>query len=384
MDYENKEWTLQDLIGLIDAEKIDLRPDYQRNAVWRATSQVRLIETILEGRPIPSFFVRKKADASYEMVDGQQRARTIMGYWRNEMPDHTNQYFEKRCLDDKSQTFKNNYLSYRISVTVIENLGPHEKIEDYYSLLNSSGLRLNRPELKKAEHYNTRFLNLLKSAIEYPAFVDLELFNSYAKARMSDFEIVSEIITQMKFGPFDKKEKIDQLFDDDIGKQEEAILMESFCLVFDKISKLDQVHPAKRTRLKQKADLLTYSHFVHQYSRLQESTHIYLYKVFLKLAPHIKPSNENCEPLREYAYNCVTQSNSKSAREKRYSILKDLIGNMSNDPNERQLQVLDYFKADQTNIVSVDGIVTFDFNNLKDPRQEELDLNDFLDDVLPA
>lgn len=382
MEFTNTEWPVSELIELISKEQIDLNPDYQRNAVWRSSSQIKLLESILHERPIPSFFIRRKANGKYEMVDGQQRARAIYGYWIGEIPDHTNQYFEKQCLSDTSGGFKRRFLNYKLSITIIENLSPDEKIEDYYALLNSSGLRLNRPELKKAEHYNTRFLNLVKSAVEYESFVDLELFSQYAVSRMNDFEITCEIIAQMKFGPFDKKEKVDQLFEDDIGKQEEAILMESFCLVFDKISKLDQVYPVRRTRLKQKADLLTYSYLTHQLSRYSESTHIHLYKNFLKIAPHIRPSNENCDPLREYAHNCVAQSNSKLARHTRYQILLDLLANSEPKPNERQLQVLDYFEIDDSKLMSVEGMLTFDFSALKDPNQQELNLDDFLGNVL--
>lgn len=178
-----------------------------------------------------------------------------------------------------------------------------------------------------------------------------------------------------------KKEKVDQLFEDDIQEPEESHLMEAFCTVFDILNKLDQHSKIKRTRLKQKADLYTYSYFIHSFARLDYSTHLHFYQTFLKLAPHIRPSNDDCEPLREYAYNCVTQSNSKTARLTRHKILVDILANQTKSPSKRQEQVLDFFQISSGSLIDINGFLTLNFTHLKDPKQTEMDFNEFLDDA---
>ena len=383
MDYLNEEWTIERLLDLIHSEKLNLCPEYQRNPVWRSSSQTKLIDSIITGKPLPSFFVRRLSPDTFEMVDGQQRARTIVSYWENKIPDNSRKYIEERLKTEiDSKAFKEHFLKYRLSVTIVENLNPDEKIQDYYVLLNNSSLRLNRPELKKAAHYNTRFLELIRSAIDYPPFRDLELFDEYSLKRMTDFEAASELITTIKTGIFDKKEKIDELFEDDISEADQSALLEAFAAVIDTLREFDQVVRIKRTRIRQKADFYTFCYFVHTLSSYSGVTKRMIYDGFVRIAPHIKPSNSRCEPLREYAHHCVTQSNSKSARNARHQILVDIFANALPTPTDRQRQVLDFFKLPHDSTIRLEGLLLLNPAALRDPEQTEFDLKAILEDEI--
>lgn len=379
MDYQNIEWSIERLLDLIHTKQLNLCPDYQRNPVWRSSSQTKLIDSILTGKPLPSFFVRRIAPDSYEMVDGQQRARTIDSYWNNKIPDEGRKYIEERIKSESDPAaFKDRFLKYRLSVTVIENLGPDEKIEDYYVLLNNSSLRLNRPELKKAAYYNTRFLELVRSATDYPPFRDLELFDEYSLKRMTDFEAASELIATIKAGIFDKKEKIDELFEDDITEADQSALFEAFAKVMETLCEFDEEVRIKRTRIRQKADFYSFCYFLHTLSNYPIATKKVIYRGFVRIAPHIKPSNTRCEPLREYAHHCVTQSNSKAARTIRHQILSDIFANALPVPTERQRKVLDFFKVPHDSTIRSDGLLLLNPDALKDPEQTEFDLKTLL------
>ena len=39
MKYSNLEWTIGELINLIESQKINLRPTYQRNIIWSSKDQ---------------------------------------------------------------------------------------------------------------------------------------------------------------------------------------------------------------------------------------------------------------------------------------------------------------------------------------------------------
>lgn len=56
----------------------------------------------------------------------------------------------------------------------------------------------------------------------------------------------------------------------------------------------------------------------------------------------ITPSNDEYELFKEYAINCVSQSNSKRARERRLLFFEDLLANISNNPTEVQLQLIEF------------------------------------------
>ena len=84
MTYNNSEWSIRQLLDFIGKRQINLRPPYQRNFIWTAKDQRLLIDSIHKGYPLPNFFVLKNEDGMYEMVDGQQRATTILKYYNNE------------------------------------------------------------------------------------------------------------------------------------------------------------------------------------------------------------------------------------------------------------------------------------------------------------
>lgn len=59
MKYSNFEWTIGDLVNLIESKKINLRPPYQRNFIWSSKDQKLLIDSIRKGYPLPNFFILK-------------------------------------------------------------------------------------------------------------------------------------------------------------------------------------------------------------------------------------------------------------------------------------------------------------------------------------
>lgn len=64
--------------------------------------------------------------------------------------------------------------------------------------------------------------------------------------------------------------------------------------------------------------------------------------VFISDNGLITPSNDEYELFKEYAINCVSQSNSKRARERRLLFFESLLANTSNKPTEVQLQLIEF------------------------------------------
>ncbi|MCA1654280.1 MAG: DUF262 domain-containing protein, partial [Sphingomonadales bacterium] len=81
MQYNNREMKLDQLIGYFNSKKINLIPPFQRGHVWTLTDRRRLLENMVEGRPIPAIFLYKEAAGStfeYNILDGKQRLESLI------------------------------------------------------------------------------------------------------------------------------------------------------------------------------------------------------------------------------------------------------------------------------------------------------------------
>lgn len=96
MEFELQIWPIKRLLNEYEAGNIELNPPYQRNAVWTLLAQQSLLRSVLSGKALPNFFLLDKGEGKYEMIDGQQRARTLIAYWKNILVDHESLTFYQR------------------------------------------------------------------------------------------------------------------------------------------------------------------------------------------------------------------------------------------------------------------------------------------------
>ncbi|MDP1762365.1 MAG: DUF262 domain-containing protein [Sediminibacterium sp.] len=345
MDYSFKEFTIHQLVELIDKSQIDLNPSYQRNFIWSPDDQKSLIDTILLGYPLPNFFVYHDKGGAYEMVDGQQRSKTIFRFVKGLITSSRktgNLKFENSAAAE--------ILKYRLPFIVIENLTGKDSLRDFYVLINKKGVHLNLSEVNKSEFLDSNFLKLANEVLVYQNLIDLNLFSENSTKRMNDRAFVEELLSYLKLGIKEKKKSIQTIYGDDITSDEYNILRDSFYSVIDKIEKLNRIKPLSETRYKQKNDFYTLFSFIHTNEHLSQEVLNYQYQILLILdgvdeegKQFIRPTNEDCPALREYANNCVSQSNSKNARDNRLSFFNSILKNSNLKHNEILTNVLNYF-----------------------------------------
>lgn len=345
MEYTVKEVSIRELIRLIDSDSIDLNPEYQRNYIWSTKDQSYLIDTILKGYPLPSFFVYKDEKGKFEMVDGQQRSKTIYRFVKNNITS-SKETGNKRFNEIESSIF----LNYKLVFIQIEKLASSDSLRTFYVLINKKGVHLNVPEVNKSEHFDKRFMKLANESLEYQKFIELDLFTDATMKRMNDRAYIEELLGYLHLGVKEKKKVVDDLYNEDISEYEYVQLKNSFNQIIDKIFLLNQIRPINKTRYKQKNDFYTLFSFINE--NLSADTKIleYQYRVLLVLdkadengKQFIRPTNEECEALRNYANNCVTQSNSAYARENRLKFFNAILKNTNLNENEILLDVLGYF-----------------------------------------
>ncbi|WP_338359819.1 DUF262 domain-containing protein [Yeosuana marina] len=315
--------TIKELIELIDKGNIDLSPPYQRKDIWTRNDQESLIDSILSNFPLPNFFIYKNKTGKYEMVDGQQRARTIHRFYYGNI---TNSY--KKSINDVD---KYNFENYILSVTELTELKNSNEIADFYVLVNKKGKHLNTPELHKAEYNDSNYLKLAEDLLDVQEFMNLNLFTEATSRRMNDRNYVEELIAYLVYGIQDKKKIIEIIYKEDIKDDNIGELKDRFTQIINIFDFLNNHYPIQKTRFKQKNDFYTFFNFIDQNIGQSQDLFLYQYKVLLSISEYISPSEEESKSLREYALNCVSQSNSKKAREYRLLFFNSILKNKEKD-----------------------------------------------------
>ena len=339
MKFELESWTIEELVGRVGRHVLNLNPSYQRNEVWTAADQRELIGTIRKRWPLPSLFVLKGSDGHDEMVDGKQRALAIFNYLNNNLRGADREFFDELTSDEKKS-----FLTYILPVVVITDLEESERIESFYALVNKSGIRLNRPEVTKAEFAETPFHNLIDELASDERLFSLGVFTERNTVRMNNYELIAELLATAEFGFFDKKNGVDELYKnkdgaDPIWNRLRQIFDESVSILVE----LDLSFPLKITRFRKRADFLSLTYFFWDNKATPIKDLKYAHRVFSTISPGIAPSNLRCDVLRSYAHYCVSQSHMKVSRVARHNILTNLLANTETEPTAAQSSVLLYF-----------------------------------------
>jgi hypothetical protein len=86
---EPSSMTIEDICRQMLRDKFLVRPIYQRGEVINKAKSSALIESILLGIKIPPIFLYKRIDGIYEVIDGQQRILSILGFLGEDFLDET-------------------------------------------------------------------------------------------------------------------------------------------------------------------------------------------------------------------------------------------------------------------------------------------------------
>jgi hypothetical protein len=132
-------------------EKLNPTPEYQREAVWSRKQKQLLIDSIIRNMDIPKLYFRVVAgDYDYEIIDGQQRVRTIWEYRQNHFPllEEYSPEFGGMYYQDLPEIIKDAIDLYQLQITVIDEATDQE-IRDMFCRLQN-GTPLNSAEKRNA------------------------------------------------------------------------------------------------------------------------------------------------------------------------------------------------------------------------------------------
>jgi Protein of unknown function DUF262 len=154
VDYESM--IISDLLGFYNGKTLDINPWYQRRAVWSGPQKAYLINTIFERKPVPSIYIRQQIDVENErsmkeVVDGQQRVRTILAYRHDDFASKHPSHKARVKYSQLTTPQKGNFLSTPLSVGYLIGATDQDVIE-IFGRINSVSKILNPMEKLNAQY----------------------------------------------------------------------------------------------------------------------------------------------------------------------------------------------------------------------------------------
>lgn len=203
-NFDTRTYSINDFLEWSNNNQLELSPKYQRKAVWSEAAKSYLIDTIIRGKPIPKIFVRQKINPKTkqsvrEVVDGQQRLRTILSFLKDGFrisKKHNKEfgglYFSQ--LDSIDESIQTSFLNYEISVDLLVNMNDAE-ILDVFSRLNSYAVTLNEQEKINANHFGDFKILADNLAFSYNDFwIRNKIISESQILRMNDVQLVADIL----------------------------------------------------------------------------------------------------------------------------------------------------------------------------------------------
>lgn len=161
IDVVTRNTTVDLLLSRIRTGRVDLQPDFQRQAgIWRAMAKSRLIESLLLRIPLPTFYAAEGDEEEWAMVDGIQRLTTIAQFIEPEAIqreplrlvnlEYLGKEYDGKTFDDLPGRLQTRLRETELIVHLIRRGTPEEVKFNIFARINTGGLPLSRQELRHA------------------------------------------------------------------------------------------------------------------------------------------------------------------------------------------------------------------------------------------
>lgn len=212
-NFDSRTYSVNDYVDWHRSGQLVLSPKFQRRSVWSEIARSYLMDTIVRGKPIPKVFIRQIIDPSTgksvrEVVDGQQRLRTILSFIddgfvirRIHHGELGGLYFSQLPEDARLAL-----RSYEISTDLLINVSDAEVL-DIFARLNAHAVVLNAQEKLNAKYFG-QFKQLADNLAHayYEYWTTNKILRDAQVARMGDVELTADLLIAMLVGIQSKKQ----------------------------------------------------------------------------------------------------------------------------------------------------------------------------------
>lgn len=122
--------------------KLDVRPKYQREFVYKDKQRDAVLDTVKKGFPLNVMYWMVRDDGGFEVLDGQQRTISIGQYVNGDF-SLGDRYFHNLIKEERDQI-----LDYELMIYFCE--GTDKERLDWFRTINIAGEKLTEQELRNA------------------------------------------------------------------------------------------------------------------------------------------------------------------------------------------------------------------------------------------
>ena len=227
--------------------QINTNPDYQRPAVWTKSQKQLLIDTILRDYDIPKIYLHKKGEDKFDVIDGQQRIRTIWSYYNDEFAlakdaEDVNGYVVANKKYSELPIAVSTLIdSYTLDFVVLDNQNEDEIREMFLRLQNGTSLKAQ--EKRNAMPGNMR--NFVKSVSTHNFFNKV----NFANSRFTHDLVAAQMcLLALNKGICNIKDKdLNKMYQDNAAFDDHSQEAKN---IFKVLAYLDVMFPAKSPELK--------------------------------------------------------------------------------------------------------------------------------------
>jgi len=214
-NFDSRTYSINDFLEWFENDQLVLAPKFQRRSVWTDSARSFLLDTIVQGKPMPKIFIRQHVNPKTrktirEVVDGQQRLRSILSFLKDGFfisKKHNKEYggFYFSQLNEIDGDAQNSILNYEISVDLLINMSDVEVL-DIFSRLNSYSVTLNEQEKINALHFGS--FKRLADNIGHELndfWIKNKILTEHKILRMDEVSLVADLLIAMTEGIKPKK-----------------------------------------------------------------------------------------------------------------------------------------------------------------------------------
>jgi len=244
---DSRPYCINDFREWDERKELILEPYFQRRDVWSEKARSYLIDTILRGLPMPKIYMRHYIDPATrksrrEIVDGQQRLKSILGFLKDgfKVLKTQNQEYGNMFYSDLPAEVQEDFLKYEISTDLIRG-SEDELVLDIFARINTYTVTLNPQELLNAKYFGDFKQTVYRLGWEFYTFwKDNKILTQRQILRMGEAELSSELVIAMMGGIQSKSnpliESYYKKYDDKLPKKEEIV--KRFKVVMDAIGEI--------------------------------------------------------------------------------------------------------------------------------------------------
>ncbi len=148
----NEARTVSETVKRIKTGRYAMSPDFQRDFVWPADKQSKLIESCIMRIPLPVFYVAEGQDGRVTVVDGLQRLSTFRRFLSNELnltglgEEHP---LNGKTFSDLPLHFQERIEDTQLTLYILDKSAPEAARLDIFERVNS-GIPLTRQQMRNA------------------------------------------------------------------------------------------------------------------------------------------------------------------------------------------------------------------------------------------